>query len=113
MAKTIKIADFTRYPGPRYEADGPFSGQEFRNTILIPALRDAIADNEVISVLLDDVAGYGSSFLEEAFGGLVRAGFDARELNTHLRIVAQGDRFQHHAQTARRYMTEAASLVAA
>lgn len=66
---TVYVKDFTKYPGPRYEKLGDFSGEEFRNTILIPALTEGD-----ISVNFDEVYGYGSSFLEEAFGGLVRAG---------------------------------------
>jgi hypothetical protein len=67
--KSINIAkDYTRYPAGRFRTDGPFSGEQFREQILEPALR--IAD--VVEIELDGVAGYGSSFLEEAFGGLVR-----------------------------------------
>lgn len=67
--KTINIArDYTRYPAGRFRSDGPYSGQQFREQLLVPALGSA----EVVSVELDGVAGYGSSFLEEAFGGLVR-----------------------------------------
>lgn len=65
----LKIADFTRYPGPRYKALGKNSGEEFREQFLIKALKD---DPEV-TVNLDKVLGYGSSFLEEIFGGIVRA----------------------------------------
>lgn len=60
---------FTRYPAGRYLTDGPFSGQKFRDEILIPAFEDS-ADQ--IKIELDGTRGYGSSFLEEAFGGLVR-----------------------------------------
>lgn len=114
MNRTISIArEFTRYPGPRYAEDGPFSGQQFRDTILAPTLREAIATNGVVTVLLDDVAGYGSSFLEEAFGGLVRLGFGAAEIDRHLRVVAHTNRFQHHARTAHRYISDAALTAAA
>ena len=67
--KTIKIAsDFSKFPGGRYRSDGSYSGEAFREDILLPA----ISSNEVVQIILDDVKGYGSSFLEEAFGGLVR-----------------------------------------
>ena len=75
--KEINIArQFARYPGGRLSSDGPFSGEEFRERYLLPALRQA----EHISVDLDGVRGYASSFLEEAFGGLVREGFSAQEV---------------------------------
>lgn len=68
--KIINVAkEFSRTPGGRYYSDGPASGQEFREKVLIPAL------NEYGSVVveLDGTRGYPSSFLEEAFGGLIRA----------------------------------------
>lgn len=48
--------------------NGKTSGEEFREKYLIPALESG----ENINVELDGTIGYGSSFLEEAFGGLVR-----------------------------------------
>lgn len=67
--KLIKIAtDFSRTPGGRYRSDGPASGEEFREDILIPAL----SHGDTVTIDLDGARGYPSSFLEEAFGGLVR-----------------------------------------
>ena len=72
MKKIISIADdFSVYPGGRTPEDGPFSGEEFRNKFLVPALKS----KESVVIDFDGVRGYGSSFLEEAFGGLVRQGF--------------------------------------
>lgn len=69
--RTISIAkDFSVYPGGRTPIDGPFSGEEFRENILIPIFNS----NEEVIIDFDGVRGYGSSFLEEAFGGLVRSG---------------------------------------
>lgn len=85
--KTINVAkDFTRYPAGRYLADGPFSGERFRDEFLIPALRDP---NTVIVVQLDGARGLASSFLEEAFGGLVRAGFQPTQLIKQLQLESQ------------------------
>jgi hypothetical protein len=109
-ADRITIAtDFTKYPGPRYERDGPYSGEQFREAILVPALRSAQERDTVLTVVLDGVAGYGSSFLEEAFGGLVRAGFASEFLKRHLRIVAETGRFQHHRLRALGYISEESS----
>lgn len=69
--------DFTRFPLGRKAEHGSGSGEEFRLRFLEPALNSA--DVKVI-ILLDDALGYGSSFLEEAFGGLVRCGHQADEL---------------------------------
>lgn len=76
-ARVINVArDFSRYPAGRYVDDGPYSGAAFRDGILIPALKAG----EEIAVELDGVRGYGSSFLEEAFGGLVRNGFSPDQI---------------------------------
>jgi len=71
MTTVINIAkDFSDVPAGRYRADGAFSGEVFREDVLLPALqRDA-----KVNVQLDGVEGYSSAFLEEAFGGLVRLG---------------------------------------
>lgn len=66
--KVVRVADFTKYPGGRYRTDGKGSAEAFREDHLEPALRDGGR----VAVDLDGVLGAGSSFLEEAFGGLVR-----------------------------------------
>ena len=69
----IKIAkDFRFAPGPRYIREGKNSGELFRQKILREAMQTAIAKNQKLTVDLDGTAGYGRSFLEEAFGGLIR-----------------------------------------
>lgn len=67
---------FSRFPAGRYLVDGPASGEKFREDVLRPML---VAGHS-ITIELDDALGYGSSFLEEAFGGLVRSGYSAKEL---------------------------------
>ncbi len=74
---------FTKMPCVRNRDDGDFSGQEFREDVLIPALK---SDSKVI-VDLRGVLALGSSFLDEAFAGLVRNhGFTARELHNRMEI---------------------------
>lgn len=110
MARIIEIAnDFTKFPGPRYRIHGDNSGEEFRDQVLVDALRAAIAAGARLTVILDDVAGYGSSFLEEAFGGLLRVGFTKDDLDRHLQILARTDRFKHHAVRAQEYIAEEAT----
>ena len=60
--------DFSAFPAGRYLTDGPYSGEHFLKGNLLPALRQA----DKVRIVLDGAMGYGSSFLEEAFGGLVR-----------------------------------------
>lgn len=85
MPKTINVAnDFSRYPAGRYVSDGPCSGAQFREEFLRPVLDS----NDTATIELDGVRGYGSSFLEEAFGGLVRAGYDPASINKSFQFVS-------------------------
>ncbi len=82
--KIINVArDFTRFPAGRYQRNGGFSGEEFRTRFLEEPLRN----RETIRIELDGTIGYGSSFLEETFGGLVRSlHLPAEEILKHLEI---------------------------
>jgi len=106
--RTILIADeFSRYPGGRFREDGPNSGEEFRDDLLVPALNEARVAGGTVFVELDGTAGYASSFVEEAFGGLVRERqFTARELARLLRFRA-GPLFESYRILAERYIREA------
>lgn len=75
--RTINIAkEFSRYPAGRFMSDGPYSGEQFREDYLRPILEK----NERATIELDGTRGYGHSFLEEAFGGLVRSGISAQRV---------------------------------
>jgi len=64
--------EFTATPGPRFEAQGPWSGEEFRKRLLEPWFLDASSRGIKLVIDLDGGYGYAPSFLEEAFGGLAR-----------------------------------------
>lgn len=81
----ISIVNFSENPSGRYVTDGPNSGQRFRDEILVPALDSGSG----VTVSLDGALGFGSSFLEEAFGGLVRLGYKATELRNRMKIVTK------------------------
>ncbi|NQV46854.1 MAG: STAS-like domain-containing protein [Rhodospirillaceae bacterium] len=89
MSTAINIAqEFSRTPAGRFISDGPYSGESFREKYLVPALRA----NNTVTVELDGGAGYGSSFLEEVFGGLVRKGyFTIDEVRERLKVVSEDD----------------------
>ncbi|MCM2461048.1 STAS-like domain-containing protein [Pseudomonas sp. CG7] len=76
MNKFNIATEFSRYPAGRYISDGPFSGEQFRDEYLVKIL-DA---GKPTIIILDGARGYGSSFLEEAFGGLVRKGYTAEKI---------------------------------
>jgi len=71
----IRVCDFSKTPGSRYRDEGKkaHSGQEFREDILEPNFKIAISSNQKVHVDLDGTIGYGTSWLEEVFGGLARA----------------------------------------
>lgn len=89
MMHRINVArDFYDAPAGRFPEDGEYHGQRFRDEMLVPALRNG----EEVLVDLDGTDGYGSSFLEEAFGGLVRlCGFSAHDLHRLLRLKSDED----------------------
>ena len=79
----ISVAkDFSPSPAGRYAEDGPYPGAVFRDKFLVPALQ---GEGRVV-VNLDGTSGFGSSFLEEAFGGLVRKGFTPLVLRERLAV---------------------------
>ena len=93
MQLIINIAkDFSPIPGARYPIEGDYSGQEFRQNILAPQLREAIESSCELLIDLDGTLGYGTSFLEEAFGGLIRTDkFNIDDINKHIRYVCNDD----------------------
>jgi hypothetical protein len=81
----VVVKDFHKQPYGRYKTDAPgcelTSGEAFRQNILAPAL----SDNDHIVVDLTGYNRYGRSFLDEAFGGLIREeGFTSEELSNKL-----------------------------
>lgn len=70
---TIVIAtEYSSTPGGRHETEGPYSGEIFRDTLLETKYLEAKTNGEKLIVDLDGCYGFATSFLEEAFGGLVR-----------------------------------------
>ena len=86
---TIRVTrDFSEYPAGRYRADGPYAGEIFRDDLLVPLLKK----NDVVEIDLDGAMGYGSSFLEETFGGLVREHrFSSAALHQMLRFKSEDE----------------------
>lgn len=84
----INIAqDYTKTPGGRFIKDGPYSGEDFREKQLKPKFLESLEKKEKMKVILDGGYGYGSSFLEESFGGLARE-LKAQELR-EIEIVSE------------------------
>ena len=103
--KTIKIAtEYSQTPLGRYAADGEFNGTRFREEFLKPALQT----DPPVEVDIDGTEGYGSSFLEEAFGGLVREGyFKSDDLKDKLKIRSADPDFDFYRALIWKYIKEA------
>ena len=86
QTREIDVArNFTPYPVGRTRSDGRYSGEAFRDDHLVPALKAG-----AVTVVMDGTKGYGSSFLEEAFGGLVRCcNFEPSQLRERLVIKTE------------------------
>lgn len=70
--------EYSPSPGGRTAEDGKYPADKFRDTFLVPII--AKYPNEQIVLDLDGGEGYGTSFLEETFGGLVRLGYSKEQI---------------------------------
>jgi hypothetical protein len=96
--------DFSPVPSGRYLSDGPDSGERFRENFLRPA----IAERGPIEIKIDGTAGYGSSFLEEAFGGAVRAGYiEPQDFLGRLKIYYDDDEFSMYEELIKLFIKDA------
>ncbi|MGK3131157.1 STAS-like domain-containing protein [Pantoea sp. C8B4] len=88
MTKILISKDFSKTPFGRYPSDGPNSAERFRKECLVPAFINATSPVEVD---FDGIAlAIGSSFLEEAFGGMVRKeGIDKDKLRKLLIVKSE------------------------
>lgn len=69
IKSTFSVArDFSPFAGPRKTSQGAHSGEALRSKLV--KFLDAHPGR--IVVVLDGTKGMGSSFLDEAFGGLIR-----------------------------------------
>lgn len=104
---TINVASqFSAYPIGRDEEDSPdTNGQKFREELLLPHL-NAVRDNHgKVIVDFEGVESFGSSFLEEAFGGLVRKnGWTPNDLRRVLEIQYQWAGYARAARQAWHYI---------
>ena len=91
MLQLLKVSTvFSDIPGPRYIREGLYSGQDFRERILLPRLQECIDNGDILQIDLDGTQGYGTSFLEEAFGGLIRVNnLSFSVVSEHIEIVSE------------------------
>ncbi|MDA9817823.1 STAS-like domain-containing protein [Flavobacteriaceae bacterium] len=89
--KTINIAkEFCIAPAGRFKKNADYSGEKFREEFLVPAFQDNTFGS--IEVVLDNLEGVGSSFWEEAFGGLIRVeNISYNDIKNKLRLKCEDD----------------------
>ena len=89
---------------------GKNSGEALRRHLLKPKLQQAIDNNDTLTVVLDGVAGYPASFLDEAFGGLISIdSFSPEDISQHLKIVAKSLNYEVYRSLSQDYIDEASA----
>ena len=102
--------EFATCPAGRDVRDGPHNGTRFRERLLLPRYLEAREKNAGLNIHFEGVTSFGSSFLEEAFGGLVRAGdVDGAELRRTLRLHPGRPENQRYMDAIERYIRKARS----
>ena len=109
MAFRINIAkDFSPVPIGRYREDGDKSGETFRDDILYPKIRAALDKQDILEVDFTDMSGLSSSFLEEAFGGLVRKHhLNPDEVLKTIKFLPEKSHFDLYIDLTKGYIKEA------
>ena len=105
MRVEIKVArDFSSAIGGRYIKDGTMSGERFREDILLPLFNLFPIEKEIY-INLDETFGYPSSWLEEVFGGLIRA--LGRDLLEDEEIIIYSEQDPYLKEEIEEYMSDA------
>lgn len=116
MTMRLSIArEFRRAPMGRNRVDGKYSGEAFREDLLRPRLARAIDKRDVLVVNFDGMSTLTPSFMEEAFGGLVRENsFSVEDVLQVIRFEPEGDPFwDSYFERIKQFMRDAEKLVKA
>ena len=86
----ITVKEFSITPGSRYRDEGEkaHSGQEFREDYLEKKFEEAVKNRKKLVVDLDGTIGYGTSWLEEVFGGLARK-YNKKDVQNTLEFISE------------------------
>ena len=103
MTLRINIAEeFSPVPIGRYRDDGEKSGEAFREDILYPRIQVALEKQEILEIDLTGMYGLASSFLEEAFGGLVREkGLNSDDILRTIKFLSEESHFDLYIECAK------------
>jgi hypothetical protein len=102
---------FSVEPAGRYITDGQFSGELFRESLLKDSITE-LADGARLIVVLDDgVGAYSSTWLREAFGGLVATNFASKnELKHCLEFQYEDEDFEFYEAMIWEYINQPIDL---
>lgn len=107
---TLSIAkEFSETPIGRDEHDHvELNGDIFREQVLLPKLLKARSEGRRLIVDFDGLQSCGSSFLESAFGGLVRLnGIDKRDLLNRIEFRYTAPRYGRYERSVLRHINKA------
>lgn len=109
MAMVLKVAsEFSPVPIGRYKGDSDKSGEVFREDFLFPRISEAMKQGDVLIVDLEGMEGLSSSFLEEAFGGLVRENkLSPEDVLRTLKFKPENSYFDPYIENTKKYIREA------
>ena len=88
--KIIIAEEFSDTPGGRMIAEGDFSGELFREDLLLPRYKKALEKHEKLEIDFNGAFGYPPSFLDEAFGGMVKI-LHERNVLDNIIIISNDD----------------------
>ena len=110
MAIKMNIArEFSPMPIGRNRADNPdTSGEVFRDKWLRPMLHRAVKEKDIVVLDLEGMDGLNATFMEEAFGGLVRSGeWTADQVLQIIRFVPEKTHYDLYIKNVKDVIREA------
>jgi hypothetical protein len=99
--------DFSPDPAGRFYTDGDASGEQFREEVLKDLVL-GLTSGDFLDITLDDgVDSYGSSFLNEAFAGMVKYGYiQGGEFLKRIRFTYTNNDFSFYEAKIKQYIGE-------
>ena len=108
--RLIISTEFSPVPIGRHREDGDKSGEAFREDILYPKICEAMKKQELLEVDFTGMYGLSSSFLEEAFGGLVREKrLNPDDVLRTIKFLPENSHFDLYINLTKEYIKEAVS----
>jgi hypothetical protein len=91
----LTLSNYSKTPGPRYKSEGPYSAEEYLETILVPALTQSINNGKSLYFELNNVQSLPACFMDEVSRGLIET-FGIKNIDNYLIITS--DRSDFHRQ---------------